>query len=97
MARPSLQISKLRATALYQEMLDNHRLAAASEERARRLVLVGSILSFFFWTAVVVAFTSWGMHTVRYAAYSQTIIEAGLLLGGAGIICTALFAANRLG
>jgi uncharacterized membrane protein YdcZ (DUF606 family) len=96
-AKPTLHIEKLRTSALYQEMLAGHRRATEEEERARRWTYIGCICSFFFWTAVVVAVTSWGMHTVTYAVYSQTIIEAGVLLGLAGILCTALYAHDRLG
>jgi uncharacterized membrane protein YdcZ (DUF606 family) len=95
-AKPTLHIEKLRTSALYQEMLAGHRRATEEEERARRWTYIGCICSFFFWTAVVVAVTSWGMHTVTHAMYSRTIIEAGLLLGAVGILGTAMFAHNRL-
>ena len=96
MARPRLHVEELRETALYQEMLENRRRAAEAHERARRVIFIACNLSFFFWTAVTIAITSWGMGTVTWAYHSAAIIEAGLLIGGAGILGTLLFAYHRL-
>lgn len=97
MARLPLHIYKLREHPAYRQMLENQRWAAEEEERSRRRVFVLCIVSFGVWTAAAVLIASWGMHTVRYSHHSQTIIEAGVLLGLAGILCTLLFAQHRLG
>jgi len=97
MHREPLHVERLRANPLYRQMLESRRRAAEEHERARRLTLVLSIASFFFWTAVAVGLASWGMATVRWAAYSLTILETAVIVGLAGIIVTLLFAHQRLG
>jgi DNA-binding HxlR family transcriptional regulator len=97
MSRGPLHIERLRRNPLHQQMLENSRQAAEEHQRVRRRVYVCSILAFYCWTAVAVGLASWGMGTVRWAHHSRAIIEAGVLLGGAGILCTLLFAYSRLG
>jgi uncharacterized membrane protein YbhN (UPF0104 family) len=97
MARLPLHIYKLRERPDFQQMLESRRRAADEEERSKRRVFALCLLSFAVWTAAAVLIAVWGMQTIRFAPYSQTILEVGVLLGLAGILCMVLFSYDRLG
>lgn len=92
--RPRLHQERLRRHPLYRAMLENRRRAAVEEERARARAYLGYLLSFVFWTLLGCGLAAWGMHTTR-VEYSRVAIEAGILLGLAGIVLTLVVAYDR--
>jgi hypothetical protein len=78
----------------YREMLEKRRRAAEEEERARRRAFIGFVVSFVFWTLLGSGLAAWGMHTTD-VRYSRIAIEAGVLIGFAGIFLTLVLAHDR--
>lgn len=89
-----LHQDKLLEQPWYQEMLENRRRAAEEEERARRRDLIIYSISFLFWPLLGALICMWGMHTPR-VEYSRAIMEAGIVLGNAGVIVTLMVAYKR--
>lgn len=89
--RVRLHQERLLRNPLYRQMLENRRRAAVEEERARRRMRAGWVLSFLFWAALGSLIAGWGMHTPR-VEYSRVALEAGLIIGNAGILATLLHA-----
>lgn len=77
-------------------MLASRRRAAEEEERARRRDYLLCLLSCVFWTLLGAGLAVWGMHTPR-VEYSRVALEAGVLIGNAGIIGTLCWAYARRG
>lgn len=75
-------------------MLQRRLRAAEEEERARTRALGLYVLSFLFWTLLGLGIAAWGMHTPR-VEYSRTALEAGVLIGFAGIFLTLVLAYDR--
>lgn len=89
-----LHQERLLRNPLYRQMLENRRRAAVEEERARLRVRVAYVLSFLFWAALGCLTAGWGMYT-RRVEYSRVALEAGLIIGNAGILATLLHAYQR--
>lgn len=87
--RVRLHQERLLRNPLHRQMLESRRRAAEEEERARRRSHVLTILSFLFWTVLGCVIAGWGMHTQR-TEYSRVALEAGLIVGNAGILATLL-------
>ena len=92
--RVRLHQERLLRNPLHQQMLENRRRAAEEEERARVRSRIVTILSFLFWAVLGCLIAGWGMHTQR-VEYSRVALEAGLIIGNAGILGTLLWAYRR--
>lgn len=85
---------RLERNPVHLQMLEGRRRAAEEEERARWRRHLSSIAQLVFWAVLACALVAWGMTTSR-VEYSRTAMEAGILIGYAGIFYTLLRAFQR--
>ena len=60
----------------------------------RRRTQLLALASLVFWPLLGLAFMAWGFHTT-HVSYGRTAVQAGQLIGSAGVVATLLWVLAR--